>query len=172
MDPATYSAEEGLRDGRRVEIRALKPDDQTDLLEAVGRMSEESRYFRFFAPKRFFTDSEVAYFTDVDFVDHVALVAILEEGERRQIVGGARYIVSRRGCAEVAFGVIDACQGLGIAGALMRHLFAIARTAGLNELEAEVLPENRRMLRVFERCGSPVVLTRAQGSVKVSIRLD
>ena len=58
------------------------------------------------------------------------------------IVGGGRYIVVRPGTAELAFMVEDGCQGLGIGGVLLRHLVALARTAGLKELIAEVLPEN------------------------------
>ena len=52
MDPSRYSAVETLRNGRRAEIRALKPADRAGLLEAVANMSEEARYRRFFAPKQ------------------------------------------------------------------------------------------------------------------------
>jgi hypothetical protein len=110
-----YSAFETLRDGRRVEIRALRAADRADLLEAFGRMSDQSRYYRFFAPKRALTVSEIAYFTDVDFVKHVALVAVVDAPDRRLVVGGGRYIVTQPGGAELAFGVDDAHQGLGIA---------------------------------------------------------
>src|SRR5215472_13568614 len=65
MDAARYSAIETLRDGRWIEIRALRPGDRDELLGAVGRMSEQSIYRRFFSPKRGFTDQEVAYFTNV-----------------------------------------------------------------------------------------------------------
>ena len=57
---------------------------------------------------------------------HVALVAVLNEQERPAIVGGARYIVTAPGAAEVAFAVDDAHQGRGIGGLLMRHLVTIA----------------------------------------------
>jgi RimJ/RimL family protein N-acetyltransferase len=171
METSSYSRFETLRDGRRVEIRALKAEDRADLLDAVSRMSDRSRYYRFFAPKRAFTDSEIAYFTEVDFVDHVALVAVLDGPDGRRIVGGGRYIVTRPGRAEIAFGVDDAHQRLGIASALMRHLAAIARAAGLEELHAEVLPDNTPMLKVFERCGLAVTTARAPGTVRVSLRL-
>jgi GNAT superfamily N-acetyltransferase len=62
------------------------------------------------------------------------------------IVGGGRYIVAKPGAAEVAFAVVDDYQGQGIGSILMRHLVAIARRAGLAELVADVLPENRQML--------------------------
>jgi hypothetical protein len=104
---ATYSAVEVLRDKRRVEIRALGPDDRADLLAAVGRTSEQSLYRRFFAVKGSFTEPEIAFFLNIDFVNHVALVAVLEELGRPRIVGGGRYIVVQPGRAEVAFVVVD-----------------------------------------------------------------
>ena len=83
----------------------------------------------------------------------VALVAVLENDAGPVIVGGGRYVVVQPGQAEVAFAVVDHHQGQGIGKALMRHLVAIARDAGLRELIAEVLPDNAQMLKVFERSG-------------------
>ena len=137
-----YSAIEVLRDGCRVEIRALRPDDRADLIAAVGRTSDRSLYHRFFGLKRSFTDQETAFFVNVDFVNHVALVALIDEGGRSVIAGGGRYIIVQPGQAEVAFVVVDEYQGRGIGRALMRHLTNIARAAGLRTLIAEVLPEN------------------------------
>src|SRR3974377_1866383 len=134
IEAEKYSAIETLRDGRRIEIRALRPDDRAGLLAAVERSSTQSLHRRFFGAKRFFSDEEIAFFVNVDFVNHVALVAALTEGARRTSVGGGVYVVVGPGTAEVAFAVVDECQGQGIGGALMRHLAAIARDAGLNEL--------------------------------------
>ncbi len=168
MDASRYSAVETLRNGRRVEIRSLRPSDRAGLLEAVANMSEEARYRRFFAPKRSFTEKEIDFYLNVDFVGHVALVAVVDGA----IAGGGRYIASEPGRAEVAFSVDDAHQGQGIGSALMRHLVTIARAAGLVELEAEVLPENSPMLKVFERCGLPTRQRRESGVVHVSVGLS
>jgi RimJ/RimL family protein N-acetyltransferase len=150
---ADYSTVERLRDGRTIEIRALRPNDQDDMLAAVDRTSVQSLQRRFFVPKRGFSDKEVAFFMNIDFTDHVALVAQLDEDGRPVIAGGGRYIVTQPGQAELAFVVVDAYQGKGIGTALMRHLLAIARKAGLKELTAEVLPENAAMLKVFSAFG-------------------
>ena len=132
MNAAAYSAIETLRDGRRVEIRAQRPGDRDAIAAAFRRSSPESIYRRFFGPRTRFTEKEVAFYLDLDFVDHVALVAELEEAGQKVIVGGGRYIVSEPGRAEVAFSVDDAHQGQGIGSALMRHLVTIARAAGLD----------------------------------------
>jgi len=114
LEAAKYSAVELLRNGLRVEIRSLRPDDRAELVAAIGRTSTQSLFRRFFAAKRGFTEQEIAFFLNVDFVSHVALVAVVEEGGRPVIVGGGRYIILQPGKAEVAFAVIDERQGQGI----------------------------------------------------------
>jgi GNAT superfamily N-acetyltransferase len=132
-DADKYSAIETLRDGGRIQIRALTPEDGADLSEAVARTSDESLRRRFFFMKRHFTDKETAFFLNVDFVNHLALIAVVEEGSELVIAGGGRYIVVRPGEAEVAFVVVDQYQGRGVGGALMRHITAIARAAELEK---------------------------------------
>jgi GNAT superfamily N-acetyltransferase len=171
-DAARYSALETLRDGRAVEIRALRPDDASGLDDAVGRSSAESLRRRFFAVRRSFSEAEVAFFLNVDFVNHVALAAVADEGGRPAIIGTGRYIVVEPGKAEVAFGVVDQYQGQGIGGALMRHLIILAREAGLKELIAEVLAENTPMLNVFRKSGLPMTTTRASGVVHAALQLS
>ena len=120
---------------------------------------------------RGFTEEEIAFFLNVDFANHVALVALVEERGRPVIVGGGRYIVVQPGKAEVAFVVVDQYQGQGIGAALMRHLVTIARDAGLKELLAEVLHENISMLRVFQKSGVPLGTKHESGVVHVTLRL-
>jgi RimJ/RimL family protein N-acetyltransferase len=172
VDAATYSAVELLRTGYQVEIRALRPDDRTDLLAAVGRTSGQSLYRRFFALRRRFTEKEIAFFVNVDFVKHVALVAVAEESGRPTIIGGGRYVVVQPGKAEVAFAVVDQYQGQGIGAALLRHLVAIARGAGLTELIAEVLPENEPMLKVFEKSGLRLSTKREPKVIHLTLQLS
>jgi GNAT superfamily N-acetyltransferase len=154
LEAAKYSAFESLRDGRTIEIRALKAEDQAGLIAVHRRSSAQSLYGRFFGFKPHFSDQEIAYFMNVDFLNHVALISAIKEGGRPVIVGGGRYVVHESGKAEIALAVVDEYQGQGIGGALMRHLAGIAHDAGLKELTAEVLPDNIiSMLRVFEKSG-------------------
>ncbi|MGY8676440.1 GNAT family N-acetyltransferase [Bradyrhizobium sp. UFLA05-153] len=152
-EAANYSAEEFLKDGSPVEIRALRPADEAEMLAAIERTSPQSLQRRFFAMKRHFSDKERVFFMQVDFKNHVALAALVREGDEQMIVGGGRFIVFEPGVAEMAFVVIDAFQGRGLGSLLMRHLIQIARDSGLQQLTAEVLPENTGMLKVFERSG-------------------
>src|SRR3954466_11509098 len=96
-DLSHYSAVERLRDGRTLEIRALRPDDRERMLAAIDHTSAQSLYRRFFGAKRHFTDKEIAFFLQVDFTNHVALVATADEDGERAVVGGARYVVAATG---------------------------------------------------------------------------
>jgi RimJ/RimL family protein N-acetyltransferase len=171
MEPSRYSATESLRDGRPVQIRALQPADRDGLQAAVRRMSDESVYRRFFSPKRHFTEREAEYYTNVDFVNHIALVAVLEDDGVARIVGGARYVVAEPGTAEVAFAVDDSLQGRGLGGLLLKHLAAIARAAGLQRLVAHVLAANAAMLKVFEKSALRASIHRERDVLLVTLEL-
>ncbi len=172
MNAAEYAATERLHDGATLQIRALLPSDRAEMLAAVGRFTKETLYRRFFAPKRSFSEREIEFFLNVDFTSHVALAAVLSEGERQMIVGGARYVVSQPGRAEVAFAVDDSHQKLGIATHLITHLIEIARADRLEEFVAEVLPQNVPMLKVFERCGLTMTRRSERGVVHVTLLLS
>jgi RimJ/RimL family protein N-acetyltransferase len=161
-----------LRDGRSVEVRALQPADREGLVAAVRRVSAHSLYRRFFGVKREFSEQEIDFFANVDFARHVALVAVVAESGEETIIAGGRYISTTPGQAEVAFVVVDDYQGQGIGSALLRHLIAMARSTGLNQLNAEVLPDNTSMLRVFQKCGLRSHIRRDPHAVHIGLHLD
>lgn len=163
-NPADFSLIETLRNGQKVTIRAQRPKDREGLEAAIARMSDESIYRRFFGARRQFSEKEVAYFLDIDFVDHAALVVVADENGEGAIVGGGRYVAVEPGRAEVAFAVLDEYQGQGLGAALMRSLAAIVRQSGFRELIAEVLAGNAAMLKVFEKSGLEMT-TKPEGDV-------
>ena len=158
-DVARYSVVERLRDQRSVTIRAVWPSDNGLISEALSGLSADSIYFRLFASKKEFSDADLKEITEVDFLNVVALVAVLEQNGSDRIVGEARYIRSGEAGtmqkAEVALLVDDAFHGLGIATLLLKHLIAIGREAGIIHFEAEVLRLNQAMLAVLARSGLP-----------------
>jgi len=170
-EPSHYSVIETLRNGERVEVRALRPQDRANLIAAVGRTSSESLYRRFFAVRRHFTETEQSFYMNIDFVSHVALVAVADENGRSTIIGGGRYVVDEPGQAEVAFTVVDKFQRQGVGAALLRHLAIIAKQAGLRELVAYVLADNRAMLKVFEKSGLKYSAKRESNSINVRLGL-
>jgi GNAT superfamily N-acetyltransferase len=170
MHASQFSSVETLRDGRRVLIRAQRPDDAARFLAARAHLSRGAFYDRFMMQPREFSPEEIAYFLEIDFVDQVALVALESDGET--LVGSGRYIVCSPGRAEVSFAVIDAYQGQGLAGRIFGHLVALAREAGIKEFVAETLLRNRAMLRVFHRAGLPIETRAEDGVVHVSMKLE
>jgi len=173
---ANYSVTEHLGNGRQVMIRAVRPDDKDRIADVISQMSSESLYRRTFSEKRELSAVELKQVTEIDFEDVVALVAVMKEDGQDRIVGGGRYI--RVGTseeflsAEVAFLVDDAHQGLGIGSLLFKHLFSIARASGISMLEAEVLPTNEAMLRVFARSGIPTARTVMRDSIRLVMQLS
>ena len=173
---ADYHVQEGLRDGRTVTIRAIRPDDKGGMADALREVSSESMYRRTFSAKRELSADDLKRLTEVDFNNVVALVTVMQEAEQDRILGGGRYIRTGESSAalnaEVAFLVDDAHQGLGIGSLIFKHLVTIARASGITQFEAEVLPTNEGMLRLFTRSGLPVISTRSRDSVHVTIDLN
>ncbi len=102
------------------------------------------------------SDQALEYFTEIDYRQHVALVAVEREGDDECIVGVGRYIHKTPKCAEVALAVVDDHQGRGVCTVLLRHLVLIGRATGVETFEADVLGENRHMLEVFAHSGFPL----------------
>jgi RimJ/RimL family protein N-acetyltransferase len=176
IDAANYAASERLRDGRSMIIRAIRPEDKGLLVDALGKLSPESIYFRLFSARKGFTEDELKQaMSRIDFRNIVQLVAVLEKDGGEEIVGGGRYVrldPSETGqSAEVAFLIDDAHQGFGIGTRLFKHLLAIARGAGISQFEAEVLPSNKRMLKVFTRSGLTVEQSATRDSVHLKMKL-
>jgi RimJ/RimL family protein N-acetyltransferase len=174
-DLRNYRAHDRMIDGRKLVIRAIRPDDKQTLLEGIRRQSAESLYFRFFRPKRHLSDTELVNLTELDFVDHVALVAEVRERGEPTPIGVGRYLISNSSggsrCAELAFIVDDAWQGRGVGKALLRHLAAIARKAEIQQFVASVLPDNRKMIAVFESSGLPLSRAYSCGLIDIALTL-
>ena len=169
---ANYSERQHLRDSIPIEVRALKPEDEAGMLAAIERTGVQSLQRRFFVMKREFSENERNFFMKVDFINHVALVAVAQKDGKPTIIGGGRYIVFEPWRAEMAFVVVDAWQGRGIGSILMRHLIKIAGDSGLKELTAEVLPDNAAMLNVFRKFGFMPTLPRDPQTVHLALKLN
>lgn len=168
IDAENYDETETLKTGATVRVRSIRPDDKNRLSEAFRNLEAESIYTRFFHHKKTLTDEELKAATEVDFKNVVALVATTGSGESEVIIGGGRYAAfdtaGKQRSAEVAFTVEEDYHGQGIASRLLQHLARIGREKGVSQFEAEVLPENKGMITVFERSGLPVT-KKFEGSV-------
>ena len=135
-----------LRDGARVTLRQLTRDDQQRLAASFARLSDESRYRRFFTTKSELSDADLDYLVDVDHRDHEAIVAI--DPETNELVGVARYVrlTEDEEIAEVAVTVADDWQRRGLGRALLDRLTYRARQEGVRRFSALVQNDNRASL--------------------------
>jgi acyl-CoA synthetase (NDP forming)/RimJ/RimL family protein N-acetyltransferase len=147
--PREWEADVLLGDGGVAHLRPIRPSDAERLVAFYDRVSPESKYLRFFAPYPRLSDRDVKRFTEVDYVDRVAFILTLGD----QMIAVGRYDRIEDDHAEVAFLIEDAHQGRGIAQLLLEHLAQAARERGISRFVAEVLPENRRMAKVFADAG-------------------
>jgi acyl-CoA synthetase (NDP forming)/GNAT superfamily N-acetyltransferase len=147
--PGEWEADVVLRDGGVAHVRPIRPQDAEAVQRFHAGQSAESIYLRFFAPIQSLSARDLQRFTQVDHVDRVALVATISE----RIVGIARYERTAPTVADVAFNIADSDQGRGLGSVLLEHLAAAARERGVQRFVADVLPQNRRMLAVFDEAG-------------------
>ena len=159
-----------LRDGTSVEVRPIEPYDKRRMTDAFERLSEESRYRRFFSPITHLTDQQLAYLTEIDHGDHEALVAL---DDQDNLVGVARYVrlEDRPDAAEVAVTVADDWQGRGMATGLLHRLVPLAREAGIERFTASALTDNRTVVDVLKGIGASTRHTAEPGVVKLEIEL-
>src|SRR4051812_596920 len=152
-----------LSDGSAVRLRQIRPEDAPAIVDFHSRMSERTRYLRYFSPYPRIPERDLERFVNVDHLDREAFV--ITRGDRIIAVGRYERLGPESPEAEVAFVVEDAHQGRGIGSVLLEHLASAAQENGISRFVAEVLPENGGMLRVFSDFGYQVQRKYADGVV-------
>ena len=161
--PGDLEADVVLRDGATAHLRPIAPADADLMVSFYARVSEQSKYYRFFAPYPQLSDRDVARFTQVDYHDRLALIVTVGD----EMIGVGRYERTGRRTAEVAFLIEDAHQGRGLGQLLLEHLAQAARENGITRFVAEVLPDNRKMITVFTEAGYKVAREFEDGVIVV-----
>jgi acyl-CoA synthetase (NDP forming)/GNAT superfamily N-acetyltransferase len=175
--PAHWEADVVLRDGGTALIRPITPDDAERLVSFYERVSDESKYYRFFAPYPRLSDRDVRRFTHHDYVDRVGLAAtvggeFIATVRYDRVDDSGRPAATSSAQAEVAFLVRDDHQGRGVASALLEHIAAVARERGIRRFTAEVLPANTKMIKVFTDAGYSQSRSFEDGSVHLTFDLE
>ncbi len=171
IDVRHYSARETLRGGLEILIRSLRPDDLDRMAEAFGKLDPETIALRFFGAKAGLTEADRSLIRNLDFETRVVLVATLIASGREIVIGPGSYARAGLDAAEIAFTVEEDYHGRGIARRILHHLGMIARDQGIARFEAEVLPRNKAMLRVFKSSGLPMASHLDDGTVRVTLKL-
>lgn len=164
---STWEADVVLNDGGIATLRPVTPADRDKILAFYTRVSDHSKYLRFFSTHPSLTDADLSRWLDTDGYDHVTLV--LEQ--RDDIVAIAGYelvpqlLPARVG--DVAFLVQDSHHSRGVGNILLEHLADIGREGGVERFVAEMLTQNRQMVQVFIRAGYSVQPELADGFISV-----
>lgn len=170
--PAHWLADVLASDGGVVHLRPITPEDADKLVTFHGKLSERTRYLRYFGPYPTMSQRDIVRFTTVDHHNRVAFVAILGD----EIIAVGRYErlldVGDGRSAEVAFVVADEHQGRGLGPILLEHLAGAAAENGLTMFVAEVLAENRNMVTVFREAGYQVSRSFEGGVLRLEFAID
>jgi acyl-CoA synthetase (NDP forming)/RimJ/RimL family protein N-acetyltransferase len=167
--PLHWEADVLASDGGTLHLRPITPADAEQVRALHGRLSSRTRYFRYFGPYPRISEADLRRFTTMDHHDRVAFAAWLGD----DIVAIGRYErLEATGSAEVAFVVDDANQSRGLGSILLEHLAAAARERGLSRFVADVLSENRRMVRVFRDAGYEVSRELEEGVIRLEFDID
>lgn len=147
-----------LRDGTAVAVRPIRPDDAPRLQGLFSRLSPESIWLRFMSHAQELSDEEAQRLANVDYDEHMALVATIDSRGQEQIIAVARYAqipTADPGLAEAAIVVEDAYQGRGLGTLLLTRLVAYARSHGVTAFLATLRQENHRIMQFIQRSGLP-----------------
>lgn len=157
--PKQFSVPFRLRDGREVNVRPIRPDDESLIVALHAGHSPHTIRMRFFGMVKTLSHDSLIHLCHLHYDREMALVAVLGKDDTARMVGVSRYYLNpETGTAEFALVVSDAYQRQGLGRYLMQRLIAIARERGVRCLIGQVLAENKPMLDLLRSLGfSPSV---------------
>jgi acetyltransferase len=148
--PAHLVTRVQLNDGTDIIIRPIRPEDAEIEQQFIRSLSAKSKYFRFMNTIQELSLEMLVRFTQIDYHDEMALIAVKPDGDNEEEIGVVRYMTNldKKSC-EFALVVSDKWQGRGIAHHLMQKLIEVARNRGLEMMEGQVLGNNIKMLALM-----------------------
>jgi acetyltransferase len=151
--PNKYVMQWELKNGTKVLLRPIKPEDEGHFNELFKSLSEETMRFRFFEIIKELSHETLTRYCNLDYDREIAIVAELPNGDRK-IIGAVRLIVEPDGkSGEFAVLVGDSWQGLGLGSKLIDYIASIAKDMHLEKIIGYVIPNNYKMIRLCEKKG-------------------
>jgi len=171
--PMEVATEHEMKNGLQVRFRPIKPSDEEAMRRFFYRFSKKSVYSRFFFPISTMPHDKMQAYVNIDYRDEMSVVALINEPGQEIIIAEARYARDEDdNFGELGFFVDEKYQGMGMAQYLYGMLIRLARERGLKGFTAEVLPDNKGMIKVFETGGLPVESLLKDGVYKLRIPFD
>ncbi len=168
--PAHLASDIQLHDGTNIIIRPIRPEDAEIEQQFIRDLSEEARYFRFMSSLHELSQEMLARFTQIDYHNEMALIAVNQDEENEQEIGVARYITNpdKKSC-EFALVISDQWQRKGLAHHLMKKLMEIARDRDLEIMQGEILANNFKMLDLMKSLGFQISNDPHDNHIKIAI---
>lgn len=143
-------------DGKRICLRSIRQSDEDRMREGIKRLSEQSRYMRFFSVQPMPSDPVIDKLLDADGHDHIAWGAIHLNGMDNPAVGAVHAIRSENHphAGEFSVAVLDDYHGLGLARMLTTVLLIHCEVEAMCELEVQTLAENMPAIRFILSIGA------------------
>ncbi len=171
--PSKIACSHQFKDNLTVRFRAIKPSDEEEMRRLFYRFSDQSIYYRYFSPIKTMPHKQMQEYVNINYRYTMSIVAIIDESGVEKIIGEARYVRSQGDSfADTAFIVDENYQGIGIATYLFNLLICAAREQGIAGFKADVLENNRAMLKVYEKAPYPVQMILSDGIYKITIPLN
>ena len=159
-----------LTDGSRVRLRLTRPADLPRIESFLAGLTPETRTRRFLVPTPKLPERLIRHFTFYDPRERLTLAAAMPGQGGEEIIGLADVALLATGLAEIGVVVADAAQRQGVGAVLSESVASLAIHRGATHLKAEMLEENKPMLRLMERIG-PTVRTVESGNTVAYTRL-
>jgi acyl-CoA hydrolase/GNAT superfamily N-acetyltransferase len=170
--PEQLACTHTFKDDLHIHFRAIKPSDEDEMRRLFYRFSDQAVYYRYFSPIKTMPHGRMQEYVNVDYRSVMSIVGVIEESGREIIVAEGRYARRKdkdRRYADTAFIVDESYQGRGVATFLFNLLIRIARENGVEGFTADVLADNKSMLKVFEKAPFPVQAVLAYGAYELTI---
>jgi acetyltransferase len=156
-----------LRDGRAIHLRAVRPEDEDEILQAFSRIDEHSRYMRFMRTVKEPNVERLRKVLASFPASGTGLVATVPATDGIDIAGSAVYILEGSDSCEFAITVTPDFARTGLGSVLMQALIDSARERGLREMQGFVLAENQPMLGLARRLGLSIERDPDDASVRI-----
>ena len=154
-------------------FRAIKPSDEEAMRRLFYRFSDEAVFYRYFSPIKAMPHAKMQEYVNVDFSQALSIVGLVGNTGEGDIIAEARFVRDKnRPCAELAFVVDEAYQGIGIATYLLKRLVQLAKKRGFKGFIADVLATNKGMMKVFEKGGLPIKAKLEYGIYNLTIAFE
>ncbi len=170
--PNQYESHVVLRDGTKVLIRPIRPEDAEAHYTFVSSFSRETSYYRFFSYGKDLADDQMTRFTQIDYDREMAIIAVVEQGGQEVTIGVNRLVYYAHSDEyEFAIVVADEWQQSGVAAILMEKIIEIARDRRLKSIYGLVLSDNIRMLHFIKKFGFKII-GREDQMVRIELDLE